>query len=92
VFFRPPTGQPPNTPEPEPDAPDLDPMAQDRATLANGFLMMREQLLAPAFDAADGMRADLLARGYSPGAAEVLTVTWLQRTIANLTPLAGGLR
>jgi hypothetical protein len=77
------------TPEPpEPTTPDLDEVEaiDANALLANGLLLMREGM-APAFDAADGMRADLLARGWSSQAAEVLTMTWLQRIVANLTPV-----
>jgi hypothetical protein len=80
VFFR--------TPAEEPPLPDLDEMEKARSDLSNGMLSLRESL-TPAFDAADGMRADLLARGWSPSAAEILTVTWLQRMVMNCTPLIG---
>ncbi|MHB9862019.1 hypothetical protein [Streptomyces sp. YIM S03343] len=78
-----------NQPIPEPTAPDVDEMEKARADLANGLLMMRDGL-APAFDAADGMRADLISRGWSAHAAEVLAGTWLHRVLINCTPLIGG--
>ncbi|MFD0032577.1 hypothetical protein ACFVJK_30770 [Streptomyces sp. NPDC127172] len=73
---------------PEPAPPDLDEGEALAAVLANGLLVMREGL-TPAFDAADGMRADLLARGWSAQAAEVLTMTWLQQIVVNCTPIIG---
>jgi hypothetical protein len=82
VFFRTPT-DPPKPPEPETSEEEA-----ARTMLANGMLLIRESL-TPAFDAADGMRADLIARGWSPGAAELLTMTWLQRVVINCTPLIG---
>ncbi|MFG2292030.1 hypothetical protein [Streptomyces sp. NPDC048603] len=37
--------------------------------------------LQPVFDAADGMRADLERRGWSPSVAEHLTAQWLSATL-----------
>ncbi|MFE5037121.1 hypothetical protein [Streptomyces sp. NPDC056683] len=88
MFFRTPDDPPEPAGLPEPPAPDLDEQAAARATIFNGFLAMQEAL-APAFDAADGMRADLIARGWSPTMTEMLVATWLQRTLMNLTPLIG---
>ncbi|MER5689675.1 hypothetical protein [Streptomyces sp. NPDC002205] len=82
MFFRTPAEPP------EPTAPDLDEMEESDAMFANDLLLMREGL-APAFDAADGMRADLIARGWSDQAAEAITITWLQRIVTNLAPLVG---
>ncbi|GAA2732422.1 hypothetical protein [Streptomyces nogalater] len=76
-------------PADDPPAPDLDEVAEVRAQMINGFLALHEDI-APAFDAADGMRVDLVARGWSPPMAEMLVATWLQRTLINLTPLIGG--
>jgi hypothetical protein len=90
MFFRTPA-EPPEPLEPagpEPTPPDLDESEELGAIFTNGLLVMREGL-TPAFDAADGMRADLLARGWSSQAAEVLTMTWLQRILINCTPLIG---
>lgn len=39
---------------------------------------------AVIWDAADGMRANLLARGWSPAAAEGLTYTWTHRMLQAL--------
>jgi hypothetical protein len=36
----------------------------------------------PIFDAADGMRAQLEQRGWSPTAAEAVSLTWLQGAMA----------
>ncbi|RMB85607.1 hypothetical protein [Streptomyces shenzhenensis] len=47
-----------------------------RHELTNGLLAMREQL-APVFDTADGMRADMEKRGWSPTAAEQVALAWL---------------
>jgi hypothetical protein len=42
-------------------------------------------LLAPLFDAADGMRADLLARGWTPQIAEHLAGQWLAAMLAKVS-------
>jgi hypothetical protein len=90
VFFR--TPDDPPAPEPAgPAEPDLDESAAAAAALHIGLLQMRESL-TPVFDAADGMRADLRARGWSEVNAEIITVTWTQRLVMNLTPLIGGLQ
>jgi hypothetical protein len=47
-----------------------------RHEMTHGLLAMREQL-APVFDTADGMRADMEQRGWSPTAAEQVALTWL---------------
>jgi hypothetical protein len=49
---------------------------EQRAALAD-MLMDGMSLLAPLFDAADGMRADLLARGWTAEIAEYLAGQWL---------------
>jgi hypothetical protein len=43
--------------------------------LAQG-LMEGIAVMAPIFDAADGMRADLEKRGWSPTAAEAIAMEW----------------
>lgn len=88
MFFRS-HATPPKPPEPDrAEQPPTDP-EELRHAIAVSFLAMREGL-APAFDAADGMRADLQSRGWSPQSAELLTLTWLQRVLINATPLTGG--
>jgi hypothetical protein len=77
------------TPAGEPVEPDLDDAEAAVADMRNGLFELRESL-APVFDAADGMRADLRARGWSEANAEIITVTWTQRLVMNLTPLIGG--
>lgn len=47
-----------------------------RQTLLTSLMGVTEQL-APIFDTAGGMRADLENRGWSPTAAEQIALTWL---------------
>jgi hypothetical protein len=58
------------------DLPSPDDLARQRHELANAMLTMTEQL-TPIFDTADGMRADLEKRGWSPTAAEKVALSWL---------------
>lgn len=51
-------------------------MARMRHEMTNGLLAMNESL-APVFDTADGMRAELEKRGWSPTAAEQVALVWL---------------
>lgn len=79
-----------------PDAMPPDPavnteMAEQQAAVlgvTNLAASMREQH-GPLFDAAGGMRADLLARGWPDHMAEALAFTWLQRNLICLTPIPG---
>jgi hypothetical protein len=57
---------------------------EQRAALAT-VLMDGLSLLAPLFDAADGMRADLLARGWTPQIAEYLAGQWLAAMLATVS-------
>jgi hypothetical protein len=92
------SSQPEPTPSASPLPPDPAPTGQlptpDERTalltgLAESFAWMREGHAA-LFDTADGMRNDLLARGWSPAAAEALVFTWTQRCLINLTPVDAG--
>lgn len=65
----------PPDPAPATDLPPDEERAQLLVNLAGNFAWMRE-MQAPLFDAADGMRAELLARGWSPPAAETLVQGW----------------
>lgn len=58
-----------------------DRLAQERTQLATELLTLQEQM-APLYDAADGMRAELQTRGWSPTAAEQAALTWLCAAIA----------
>ncbi|MBD0743532.1 hypothetical protein [Streptomyces sp. CBMA152] len=60
-----------------PDRAELDRM---RHELSSHLLMIQEQM-TPIYDAADGIRADLNARGWSPTAAEQAALTWLCASI-----------
>ena len=51
-------------------------LAQQRHEMATSLLAMREQM-GPIYDTADGMRADLEARGWSPAAGEQAALVWL---------------
>jgi hypothetical protein len=53
-----------------------DDVARIRTDLSNALLDVNENL-TPFFDTADGMRADLERRGWSPTAAESAALTWL---------------
>lgn len=58
------------------------------ALITNSCIMMREQH-AILFDTADGMRADLLNRGWPRQMADAMVFTWTQRNIMVLTPVPG---
>ncbi|MFF1284349.1 hypothetical protein ACFVY4_26855 [Streptomyces sp. NPDC058299] len=85
----PPLGSLPADPAPADGLPSPEERAQMLASLAQSFAWMREGHAA-LLDAADGMRTDLLARGWSPAAAEALVYTWTQRCLINLTPTSDG--
>lgn len=59
-------------PQPEADA--------ARKQLALNMMQMSE-IIAPVFDTADGMRAELEKRGWSPTAAEAAALEWLRGTL-----------
>ncbi|QDN64417.1 hypothetical protein [Streptomyces sp. S1D4-14] len=59
-----------------PQQPSKAELERMRHELSNALLIMAEQT-APVFDAADGIRADLEKRGWSPTAAEQVALTWL---------------
>ncbi|MEV8523191.1 hypothetical protein AB0451_03385 [Streptomyces sp. NPDC052000] len=59
-----------------PEMPSREQLAKERHALASNLLIASEQI-APLFDAADGIRADLQARGWSPTAAEQIATTWV---------------
>lgn len=60
----------------EPDEQKKRELDNARHEFQNMCLTMREQMM-PVFDTADGIRADMLGRGYSPTAAEQTAVLWL---------------
>lgn len=59
------------------------------ASITDSCMAMREQH-GILFDSADGMRADLLARGWPQHMAEALVFTWTQRNLITMTPVEGG--
>lgn len=83
MFFR----TPAEPPVPEPDLTEQEAAV---AAFSNGLLEIRQLVLKPAFDAADGIRADLIARGWSAQAAEVIAVPWLQRVLNDTHSSPGG--
>lgn len=64
----------------KPTAAELERM---RNELSNALLLMSEQM-APIFDAAEGIKADMEKRGWSPTAAEQVALTWLTSAIQTL--------
>jgi hypothetical protein len=79
-----PEGDPAMTmPQPEAD--------HRRHVLATVMLQMTEQM-TPIFDTADGMRADLESRGWSPTAAEQAAAAWLAGTLGAIGANMGGPR
>lgn len=57
-------------------------LERQRHELAENLLVAQEQM-TPIYDAADGIKADLAARGWSPTAAEQAALTWLCAAIAS---------
>jgi len=56
--------------------PTPDDLARERHVMSSQLLTLHEQI-TPIYDAADGIRADLTQRGYSPTAAEQVVTVWL---------------
>ena len=56
---------------------------QQRTDLSNAMLGMLESF-APVIDTADGMKADLERRGWSPTAAEQVSLAWLMGAMAQI--------
>ncbi|MEW2302061.1 hypothetical protein AB0958_19145 [Streptomyces sp. NPDC006655] len=80
----------------DPMPPDPSPLAAEQAAaLEHGLSVIAancaaaREMHAVVFDTADGMRADLLARGWSRHTAEGLVFTWTQRSLIALTPVPG---
>lgn len=59
-------------------------MSDDMAAQFAELLMQLQDLYRAAYEAADGMKAELAARGYSETAAESVAVAWLNSTVAAL--------
>lgn len=74
---------PPETVEPAVDETDVktDAPAEAKDEIATSLMEMLGNYV-PIFDTADGMRADLERRGWSPTAAEQVALTWLTGAIA----------
>ncbi|KUN32476.1 hypothetical protein AQJ11_02830 [Streptomyces corchorusii] len=54
-----------------------------RTELSNDLLAFAE-LMTPVFDHADGIRADLVRRRWSPQAAEQIALIWLVNTVQSI--------
>lgn len=63
--------------------PSAEELARARHELSSLLLAAAEQM-TPIFDAADGMRADMEKRGWSPTAAETVALTWLQSMVVKV--------
>lgn len=57
---------------------------EQREAWANGLMEIRATLVTPLFDAADGMKADLLNRGWSPDVVDYLAGAWLAAMLAKV--------
>lgn len=57
--------------------------AKQRADIAASLLDITDAL-GPVFDTADGVRADLERRGWSPTAAESAASVWLDGALAHV--------
>jgi hypothetical protein len=44
-------------------------------------MLMLTELMTPVFDAADGVKANMISRGWSPEAAERAALEWLINSI-----------
>lgn len=64
-----------------------------RAGIATSMMDMAT-MLEPVYDAADGMKATLEARGWSPTAAEHAALAWLSTALATMgaAVMGGGSR
>ncbi|WP_329168337.1 hypothetical protein OG709_30000 [Streptomyces sp. NBC_01267] len=58
--------------------------SEQREALAQLLMDNQDVNITPVFDAADGMRADLLARGWSAEIAEYLAAAWLSAMLAKM--------
>ncbi|GGZ72970.1 hypothetical protein ACFOOM_01185 [Streptomyces echinoruber] len=65
----------------QPSSSDMD---RARHEISNALLAMTD-LITPIFDKADGMRADLERRGWSPTAAEQVALVWLLNAVNSAT-------
>lgn len=66
---------------------DPEELAKSKAELTTALLQAAE-LMQPLYDAADGIRADMAKRGWSPTAAEQVAAVWLCTTLPAV--LSGG--
>lgn len=62
---------------------DVVPMSQMARELAS-TLQEAMEATSPVFDVADGIRADMERRGWSPTAAEVVALEWLQNSLRRM--------
>jgi hypothetical protein len=46
-----------------------------------GNMLALTEMMTPVFDAADGVKANMIARGWSPRAAEEVALEWLTNAI-----------
>lgn len=65
----------------------LDPTPAEQRDALAALMMDMVTVLEPVYDTADGMKAALEARGWSPTAAEAAALAWL---MAALTTVGGG--
>lgn len=71
-----------------PQLPTPEELAGQRDQMMQVLLVASEQM-APLFDAADGVRADMEKRGWSPTAAEQVGLTWLMTAMSGINSSIG---
>ncbi|WP_069752936.1 hypothetical protein [Streptomyces sp. EN16] len=59
-------------------------LEEQREALTHLLIDNMDTNIKPLFDAADGMKADLLARGWTESIAEGLAATWLAAMLAKV--------
>ncbi|WNI28633.1 hypothetical protein [Streptomyces sp. ITFR-6] len=57
---------------------------EQREAFMAGLMEVRGTYIEPLFDTADGMRLDLIARGWSPGIVDYLAGQWLAAMLAKV--------
>ncbi|WP_326812120.1 hypothetical protein [Streptomyces scopuliridis] len=57
---------------------------EQREAFAAGLMQIRETLIVPLFDTADGMKADLRRRGWAPEVVDYLAGQWLAAMLAKV--------
>ncbi|WP_327712405.1 hypothetical protein OG912_32295 [Streptomyces sp. NBC_00464] len=57
---------------------------EQREAWASGLMEIHGTFIEPLFDTADGMKLDLIARGWSPDVVDYLAGAWLAAMLAKV--------